>query len=283
MSSPLAPAAGRPDLVLINGAPGGSVSALDRGLHYGDGIFETITCTRGRPRFLDRHQARFAAGCRRLALSAPPFDQLLGEIHAAIGSADRALIKLIVTRGEAAGRGYATSGAEHAARVLLRYPWPAEPAAHGREGVRVRIGELRFGVNPRLAGIKHLNRLEQVLARSEWNDPAIFESLHFSSSEILVSGTMSNVFIVAGRRLLTPAVDRCGIAGIMRGIVIEEARSAGLAIEEADLGPTAIGLAEEMFLTNVRIGIAPVNRIDHRELPVGPITRILQERLSRAD
>ncbi|MGB8326036.1 MAG: aminodeoxychorismate lyase [Steroidobacteraceae bacterium] len=278
-----APRSGSPDLVLVNGEPAASVSAVDRGLHYGDGVFETITCVRGRPRFLDRHQARLVEGCRRLALSTPPLEQLMTEIHAAAAPVDYALIKLIVTRGEAAARGYAPSGTERATRVLLRYPWAMDAPGLARHGVSVRIGQLRFGENPQLAGIKHLNRLEQVLARSEWRDATIFESLHFSTSDSLVSGTMSNVFIVHGRRLLTPDVGRCGVAGIMRGVVIDEARRAGLAVEVAQLSAGEVRLAEEMFLTNVRIGIVPVSRLGERHLAVGTTTKALQEQVSGVD
>jgi 4-amino-4-deoxychorismate lyase len=283
MTRGAAPSGAYPDLVLVNGEPAACVSAIDRGLHYGDGVFETITCVGGRPRFLDRHQARLAEGCRRLALSAPPPEQLVAEVHAASAPVDYALIKLIVTRGEAAARGYALSGTERATRVLLRYPWAMDAPGPASNGASVRIGQLRFGENPQLAGIKHLNRLEQILARAEWRDATIFESLHFSTSDKLVSGTMSNVFIVQGGRLLTPDVGRCGVAGIMRGIVIDEAQRAGLVVEVAQLGAGEVRLAEEMFLTNVRIGIVPVSRLGDRQLAVGATTRALQERVSGAD
>ena len=102
--------------------------------------------------------------------------------------------------------------------MLLRYP-PGR-SARRREGVRVRLGELRLGENPALAGLKHLNRLEQVLARLEWSDPGIAEALLFSSSGALVSGSMSNVFLVHGGRLATPRLDRCGVAGVMREVVL---------------------------------------------------------------
>jgi 4-amino-4-deoxychorismate lyase len=182
-------------------------------------------------------------------------------------------VKLLLTRGEATARGYGTSGAERPTRVVLRYRVPAPPIA---AGVRVRLGTLRFGECPSLAGIKHLNRLEQVLARREWNDPSVFESLHASSSGWLASGTMSNVFLVAPGRLRTPSLDLCGIAGVMRSVVLDCAHRAGLAVEVGRIAFEELALAQEVFLTNVRIGVVPVISLAGRPLAVGEATRTLQ-------
>ena len=112
------------------------------------------------------------------------------------GESPRSIIKVLLTRGAALARGYAPSGAEPPTRVTLRYAWPEEDASLAHEGVRVRVARTRLGENPALAGIKHCNRLEQVLARAEWTDPTIAEALLYSSSGALISGTMSNVFLV---------------------------------------------------------------------------------------
>jgi 4-amino-4-deoxychorismate lyase len=260
-----------PDLVLVNGIPDGRLSALDRGLHFGDGLFETIACTQGRARFVSLHVARLAEGCRRLNITAD-VPVLRHEIeHAAAGA--NALIKLIVTRGAATARGYGRSGQETATRVLLRYPWPKDD---GPQAVRVRIATLRLGENPALAGLKHLNRLEQVLARSEVPAAEAAELLLFSSSGRLVSGTMSNVFIVRSGRLITPRVDVCGVAGVMRRVVLREAAKAGMEAEEGVLSESDLNAADEIFLTNARIGIWPVSAVGSRTLAPGSITPRLQ-------
>ena len=137
-----------------------------------------------------------------------------------------------------------------------------------------------LGENPQLAGIKHLNRLEQVLARAELGAHGGFEGLLCSSSGLLASGSMSNVFLVQQGRLCTPCVDRCGVAGVMRAVVLREARQAGIAVHEMPVAPSALGQAEEVFLTNIRIGIRPVDRLDGRSLAVGPVTRLLQQRVA---
>ena len=143
----------------------------------------------------------------------------------------------------------------------------------------MRLATLRLGENPVLAGIKHCNRLEQVLARRECTDPDISEALMFSSTGALVSGTMSNVFLVRASKLLTPGVDRCGVAGVMRGVVMEIAAAAGLSVEERRLDESDLTAAEELFLTNVVLGIRPVRELEGRRVAPGPVTRRLQAEL----
>ena len=173
------------ELALIDGqrfaASAASVPVLERALHYGDGLFETIACLEGQPRLLERHLRRLAAGCERLGLAAAATAPLASEVADLARGTSRAIIKLLVTRGVALARGYALTGGERTRRILLRYAWPLEDPAGQEEGVRVRLATLRLGENPALAGIKHCNRLEQVLARREWTDPAIAEALLFSS------------------------------------------------------------------------------------------------------
>ena len=266
------------DSVLVNGRPAREVSAQERGLHDGDGLFETIACLDGRPRLLTLHLERLAAGCARLGIAAD-LGAVGREVHALAAASARAVVKVIVTRGEARARGYAITGEADATRIALRYPWPEDSEA-ARHGVRVRVASLRLGENPALAGLKHCNRLEQVLARSECSDPAIAEALMFSSSGALVSGTMSNVFLVIGGRLLTPRLDRCGVAGVMRRAVLAAAAAGGIAAHECTLGGADLVQAQELFLTSALTGIRPVRELAGRALDAGPLTRQLQERLA---
>ena len=196
------------------------------------------------------------------------------------GEADRAVVKVLLTRGPAVARGYAVAGGERPTRVTLRYRWESEDPTLARDGVRVRIAALRLGENPHLAGLKHLNRLEQVEARREWSGGEIAEALMFSSSGRLISGVMSNVFLVAGGRLRTPLLDRCGVAGIMRAVVLREAARAGIAAEEAPLEAADLSGARELFLTSALIGVRPVRELDGRACEIGPLTRELQRRLA---
>ena len=265
-----------PDVVLVNGRPKQGISPLDRGLQFGDGLFETIACRRGRPRFLALHLDRLLQGCERLNIVPGDGDAIRAEVTELDLRTDAAIIKLIVTRGESLARGYAATGSERATRIALRYPWPIEETGSWHAGVRVGVATMRLGENPTLAGLKHLNRLEQVLAQTERDARQVRELLMFGSSGALVCGTMSNVFLMNENKLQTPRLDLCGIAGVMRRVVLREARRAGIGIEERVLTAQDLEQAQEIFLTNARIGIWPVNALETRELAVGALTQRLQ-------
>jgi 4-amino-4-deoxychorismate lyase len=266
--------------IRINGRALTQVSALERGLHYGDGLFETIACISGHARLLPLHLQRLQEGCHRLGIEFPGTDTLRSEIAALAAQTPRAVIKLLVTRGDAVARGYAVTGAERAQRIMLRYPWPAEDPQLARAGVRVRTATTCLGENPALAGLKHCNRLEQVLARREWSDPTISEALMYSSGGALISGTMTNVFIVRNSVLQTPDLARCGVAGVMRRSVLRAAAAAGIAAHECSLRAADLMDAEEVFLTNALIGIHPVRELDGTARAPGALTRRLQAQLA---
>lgn len=270
-----------PDVIWVNGRALSEVSALDRGLHYGDGLFETIACTAGQARLLDMHLERLGEGCRRLGIRIPELRDIRSEIATLAAQSPRAVIKVLVTRGAAQARGYAVSGAETANRVLLRYAWPAEDPQLAVAGVRLRTATTRLGENPALAGLKHCSRLEQVLARAEWQDPRIADALMYSSAGVVVSGTMTNVFTVRNSEVQTPRLDRCGVAGVMRRAVMQVAAAAGIATRECLLRAADLQAAEEIFVTNALIGIHPVRELDGRARTPGPLTRALQAGLTR--
>lgn len=271
------PLSGTPQAVRIDGAEGTALPVTQRALHYGDGLFETIACPQGAPRLLARHLARVTDGCTRLAIAAPARELLATEITAMARGGGRCVVKLIVSRGPALARGYRPTGHEKATRIVLRYPWASYDPALDREGVRVTTSSVRLGENPLLAGVKHLNRLEQVLAAAQLGEAD--EALMYSSSGALIAGTMSNVFLITGGTLLTPQLDRCGVAGVMRAVVLELAAAHGLRVEVRQLAPQDLTGADELFLTNALIGIRPVRALDGRRLHVGPLTQQLQEQL----
>lgn len=271
---------GTPAAVWVNGRPGGVLSPLERGLHYGDGLFETIACLGGRPRFLDLHLARLRAGCARLGIESPALEELRREILEVAAGAGRSIVKVLLTRGPAGARGYGTTGTEQPTRLTLRYVWEEEDPRLAADGVRVRTAALRLAENPALAGLKHLNRLEQVLARRESPATAFDEALMFSAGGRLISAIMSNVFLVDDGALRTPLLDRCGVAGIMRQVVLREARRAGIAAIETELEGADLERTRELFLTSAVIGLRPVRELDGRACTPGAVTRELQRRLA---
>lgn len=265
--SPVAPA------VLINGRRGGVLDASDRGLQFGDGVFETIAVRDGRPEFWTEHMERLREGLQRLGIAFQDPETLLSEaMTVARGTDGPGVLKIIVTRGPA-GRGYAPSPEGRPTRVVALHPAPPDIGERRRRGVRVRWCRTRLATNPALAGIKHLNRLEQVLARAEWNDPDIAEGLMLDTSGRVIAATACNLFVARGGVLITPDLTDCGVAGIMRRVMMERAHANGLDVTVRDLAPGDVTSADEIFLTNSLVGVWPVARLEERQFGVGPLTR----------
>ncbi len=262
----------------INGLQAQQISADDRAVCYGDGLFETMLLGKGVVAHLDRHLARLRTGCERLTLHRVDLTQVAAEVAAIAAANADGVLKLIVTRGSGS-RGYRPSGAENPTRIVTWHPSRPENAAAAAAGIRARYCTTPVNENTALAGLKHLNRLDSVLARSEWTDPEIAEGLMSDSRGCIVGGTMSNVFAVHNQMLLTPILDRCGVNGIMRGLVMESARAAGIAIEERSLTQADLAAADELFLTNAVVGVWPVRALESRDYPLGPTARALQRDL----
>lgn len=257
---------------LINGCESECLPVADRGLHYGDGLFETLAVRSGRPCHWSRHMQRMAEGCRRLGIPFPGEALLETEALRVCRGRERAVLKIVVTRGPG-GRGYRPPQPVRPTRVVSVHEYPVYPDAYFTEGVRVRTCTTRWSVNPALAGIKHLNRLEQVLARAEWDDEMVAEGLMLDSEDRLVSGTMSNVFLVCDGALQTPALHASGVAGTTRARVMEQATGLGVACKARPLRGEDLAAAQELFLCNSLIGIWPVRQIDGTAYAVGPVTR----------
>lgn len=262
----------------VNGVSQGRISVHDRGLQFGDGLFETMPVIDGRIPHLDRHRLRLLQGCTRLGLS-PPDDALQQELQQAAAGTERAVLKLIYTRGVSA-RGYASPRDASPQRILYRSAWPSRLLRHDATGLRVRWCRHRLAVQPALAGIKHLNRLDQVLARAEWDDPDVQEGLMLNPVGEVIEGVSSNLFLVRHERLITPELADCGVSGIMRGRVLELAQEAGMAVSTSSVTQQDVLAADELFMTNSLMGLRPVTRLEDRGFPVGPITLELLSRLN---
>ena len=246
--------------VWINGRPASTIDHRDRGLQYGDGLFETMHVRSRAVRLLEYHLERLSDGCRRLKIEAPNEQRLRTEIERAATLYSSAVLKLIVTRG-LGPRGYRPSGSERSTRILTI---AAPPHAKGRTPglpITMRICRMKLGTNQALAGLKTLNRLESVLARSEWRDSRIAEGLLRDANEHIVCGTMSNLFLRRGKLLVTPLLDRCGVAGVMRRWVLEQAPALGLKVAIRRVSPGDLRSAEEIFMTNALTGPISVGEI----------------------
>lgn len=259
----------------IDGRPAEALPLTDRGLHYGDGLFETMAVRDDRIRRLPLHLERLTEGCARLRMPMPDATQIQRELARAAEGQSRAVLKLMLTRGSG-GRGYRLPEQPKVTRVLLRYPWPDYPTDWSHEGIELRICTTRLGENPALAGLKHLNRLEQVLARSEWSEGAV-EGLMLDAGGRVVEGTMTNLFASpAEGGLVTPDLGRSGVAGVTRRHILARAKAEGLQVEVRDMGLDEFLANREIFVCNSIAGVWPVNRIGTRHYAAGGMTRRAQ-------
>ena len=239
--------------VWINGRPVSTIDHRDRGLQYGDGLFETMRVRRGAVRLLEYHLERLRDGCQRLKIEPPHEQRLRAEIERAAMLYGSAVLKLIVTRG-IGPRGYRPSGSERCTRILSIAALPRAKGGNPGLPITMRICRMKLGTNQALAGLKTLNRLESVLARSEWRDARIAEGLLRDADDHIVCGTMSNLFLRRGKRLVTPLLDRCGVAGVMRRWVLEQAPALGLKVAIRRVSWRDLRSAEEIFMTNALSG-----------------------------
>lgn len=273
------PAAGiKPLRVVIDGRNQDLIEVIDRGLQYGDGLFETIRIYAGQPCQWWRHLERLTLGAGRLGIQSPDPDILETEVLSLTQSLDHGVLKLILTRGSG-GRGYRPLELSTPRRILLTYPLPPDLESSWRAGVNARYCQAPASVNPALAGVKHLNRLDSVLARREWSDPAIAEGLMRDPSGWVVGGTMTNLFLWDGERLLTPPVDQSGIAGTLRALTLELAVQMGIDSLETRLAPADLEQAHGLFLTNAIVGVWPVRELagqpfDLNDLPWALLDRV---------
>lgn len=264
--------------LLVNGVafanPSQAIAADDRGLQYGDGLFETALLIDGRVRFLDDHLERLFRGCERLGIQAPDRRTLIEEISQVSAAANRGVLKIVVTRG-AGGRGYRPPvPAAASTRIVALYALK-ESVPHA---LKLRWCETRLGRNPRLAGIKHLNRLEQVLAQSEWREGEFDEGLMMDTEGEVVCATAGNVFAVRDGALVTPDLRFCGIRGVMRAQVLKAAARLHIAAGEEPLWPHDLETASEVFVTNAVRGIRSVAALDSLQWS----ERTVATRLARA-
>lgn len=257
-------------MYIVDGNAKSEIPADDRGLHYGDGLFETLALVGGHPLHWDRHLARLARGAARLGLPCPDAAQWRADLDLALACAPprpQRVLKLLLTRGSG-GRGYAPPAAPRPRRIVHLSDWPAWPAERADAGIRLMLCATPLGRNRRLAGLKHLNRLEQVLGAAEVAAAGADEGLMFDDRDELIEGTRTNVFIAQGGRWLTPALDEAGIAGILRELVLEAAQEAGIVVRETRIPRALLAAADEIFVCNSLAGIWPV-----RELAGAPSRR----------
>lgn len=265
-------------MMLINGKPQAQIEVTDRGFHYGDGLFETIEILNSQLVFFEQHLQRLTYGCRRLLLPGLDIALITQEALQLAQDCPHGVLKIIITRGSG-GRGYQQPKPLTATRVLLRYPFPDYPDSFQKHGVNIKFCQQRLSLNSTLAGLKHLNRLEQVLARAEWQNSAIQEGLMLDTDNYVIEGTMSNVFFISKDKLYTPTLELSGITGIIRAFVLKTASTLDIESKQGQFTKHDLLTADELFITNSIIGIWPIKVLEQQSFDKGILTQQLQQTL----
>ena len=245
---------------LINGEFSQFIDVNDRAVQYGDGLFETIAIIKGQPLLWDLHLKRLAKGAQKLNIPFPEENKFLEDFQQLNPPTNKnSVVKIILTRGQG-GRGYRSPENSISTRILSLSPYPDYPQIWQKEGVHCELSPIRLGLNPFFAGIKHLNRLEQVMARSQWQDPAIAEKILCDLGGRVIEGTQSNLFIYNNGKLSTPLLNNCGIEGVMKEFIIQKAQDMGVPCQQRLISLADLATAEGLFLTNSLIGIWAVKQ-----------------------
>ena len=269
-------------LALVNGQHTDSLSIFDRGLAYGDGLFETIRIINSRPILLDEHLDRLAAGLSRLAIQLALNDVkaqcLLLIEQAGTAAPGNGVIKIIVTRGSG-GRGFRYERQLQPTLIVSWHPQAEYPARLSEQGVVAHLCETRLPDRPALAGLKHLNCLEYVLAAAELPAVGADEGLLLDASGCVIEASSSNVFFVMpGGSLQTPCLARAGVAGVMRAYILDHVLPPlGMACTIAPMSVSELDSVGEMFVCNSVYGVRPVAAIAGRQLTIGDTSRRVQQ------
>lgn len=245
----------------INGMAQTTLSASDRAVQFGDGCFPTAAVRHGTVQLLDAHLHRLQTGCARLQIPAADWQQLADEMRAAAAGQAQAVLKVILTPGPG-GRGYSRAGCTTPTRILSLAPWPAHYAALQQQGARLITSDVRLARNPLLAGLKHLNRLEQVLIRQQVDSCGADEALVLDTAGTVVECCAANLFWRNGSTIFTPRLEQAGVDGIMRRYLMAQLAAQGQACQLTDGSREAVLNADEVVICNALMPVLPVRQID---------------------
>ncbi|GAB3107476.1 aminodeoxychorismate lyase [Aestuariicella hydrocarbonica] len=269
-------------VISVNGQLGPSVSALDRGLAFGDGVFESMRLLKGQLPLWSYHRSRLVEGCQRLSI---PVDITSVEnwvqklISDAAAEKAEGVLKIIVTRG-AGGRGYGIDPTLVPTVVCSLHP---PPPALSRQPVNLHLCQQRLSINPVLAEIKHLNRLENILLKAECQKAGFEDGLVMDADERVVETTSSNVFLERDGQLYTPSLKNCGVDGVMRRFIINELLPVlNINVEIAAIDLTSLPTFNSVFVCNSVRGIVEVSKIGDVIFSPGEVIDQLQRVLSES-
>lgn len=240
---------------------------LDRGLSYGDGLFETIAVLDGEPCLWSQHFDRLAKGSAKLGLPVPDQHNLLESIRRQADAWPYSIAKIIWTAG-VAERGYARPENLTPTGIVSCAPRSAPFVARPSESLRASLCAIRLAEQPLLAGLKHLNRLEQVLARRELQCRGDFdEGVLLDAHDRVVEGIQSNLLVLTSDGWITPSLHVAGVEGIVRGLAMDIGDSTGDTVARAEFGYDELISADAVYMTNSLTGCRRVASIDDKVFP----------------
>ena len=233
--------------ISINGISSQHLSVMDRGLHYGDGLFETIACVDGKLQFWDEHIARMRSGANRLVIEPSVIDNFKDDVTALLKqhAVNNCVVKLILTRGQS-NRGYRSPSSQKPTRITLLSDLPQYPDDFATHGIKACFCQHPVSKNSRLAGIKHLNKLDNVLARNEWRDE-YQEGILLDDDGHVIEGTMSNIFAIRNNQLHTPSLKFSGVDGVIRNQILSISKELDIESNIVEISKSELISMDEIF------------------------------------
>jgi len=265
-------------IMLINGIPTTQISATDRGLAYGDGLFSTIKVENGRACLWEFHLQRLKLGAQVLFFPPINWTALTNEVvllAQTLANKSDAVLKIILTRGSG-GRGYSIQGCNAPQRILSSHDFPAFYKQWQAQGIDIILCRQQLAINPQLAGLKTLNRLEQVLIKRELESQQAIEGIVCDTNGNVIEACSANVFVYLNNQWCTPKLDGCGVKGVKRRQIMESALLANISIIEIQLSVDDLFKADAVFLSNALMGIVPVKKCQSHEYSMDSFALIAQ-------
>ncbi|TDE23546.1 aminodeoxychorismate lyase [Vibrio owensii] len=267
----------------VNGLPQTHISLGDRSFQYGDGCFTTIKTKKGELEHWQAHVERMEACLKTLHIPFPDWSQVFDWVMKAVLNDELAGIKIHISRGTG-GRGYSPSGIEGPVVTISNFAFPSHYSSWQENGVPLGVCRTRLGIQPLLAGHKHNNRIEQVLAKAEIEGAEFTDAVTLNVQNHVIETTMANLFWVKDKKVYTPDLSLSGVAGVMRRKVLEFLQTNGYPVQVATFELSDLLNADEVLMCNSLLGVAPVSGIstlDNKiDFPIGKLTRRLQGNLN---
>ncbi len=273
-------------VALVNGELKSFVDLFDRGFMYGDGLFETVRVVNGKAALWGYHCKRLDKGCKQLKIKTDPdlYRRLWSGLERVVSESGRAfevcVVKLMITRG-AGGRGYQPAQQCMPSEIIICYPAPVYPITHASEGILASTCLHRLSENPILAGIKHLNRLDQVLASTELSD-SVSEGIMLDQKGRMIEGTKSNILLFKGNKIVSPVTTLCGVDGVARSFIFDNLSTLGVQGRFENIEPAQLAEFDGMAIVNSVLGVWPVRVLDGINLPINTLVFDIQRLFNRA-